>query len=54
MDTHRGCKDRFYLPSIAEVQEVLGEEPDGFVLERVEIPSYEFGDQCPTVSLRRR
>ncbi len=51
MTVYRGGEARYFFPTLAELRAVAGEY---FREVSVEVQSYELGERCPTVLLRRR
>jgi hypothetical protein len=54
IDIYRGCEERYCFLSVADVRDLFCESPGGFRLDSVHLPSYQLGERCPTVVLRRR
>jgi SAM-dependent methyltransferase len=55
VDTYRDCPIRYHFVTVEDVRRLFCVEPGGgFDLVSVDVPSYELGDRCPTVHLRRR
>ena len=52
--TYRDSTARYHLVTVAQALGLFCGEPGGFELHRVCMPSYELGEQCPTLVLRRR
>lgn len=53
INTYRNCSTRYYFIDLGDVCHLFCESPGGFTLEAVHVPTYELGEQCPTVVLRR-
>jgi SAM-dependent methyltransferase len=53
INTYRDCPARYHFLSVDDVCHLFCESPGGFALETVHVPTYELGQQCPTVVLRR-
>jgi hypothetical protein len=53
INTYRDCPAKYCFLSVADVCRLLCEGPGGFAVESVRVPSYELGDRCPTLVLRR-
>jgi hypothetical protein len=54
IDAFRDYPDRFFFLTVADLHQLFCSSPGGFQLESVYVPSYELGERCPTVVLRRR
>jgi hypothetical protein len=53
INTHRDSRLKFIFPSVDEVSHLFCQNPGGFKLETVRVPTYELGEFCPTVVFRR-
>lgn len=53
INAYRGSTTRYWLGTVDEVAEIFCHEVRGFELAGTHVPSYEGGQQCPTVVLRR-
>lgn len=53
INTYRDCPIRYYFLDLDDVCHLFCRSPGGFVLESLNIPTYEMGEQCPTVVFRR-
>jgi hypothetical protein len=53
IDTYRGSPERYHLVTAEQASELFCRDPGGFELRRVCVPSYELGEQCPTLVVRR-
>jgi hypothetical protein len=53
INIHRNNPARYRFPTADEVEQLYSKEPGGFSLESVTTPSYDLGDQCPTMVFRR-
>lgn len=53
INAYRNCSSRYYFLDLDDVCHLFCESPGGFALEAVHVPTYELGEQCPTVVLRR-
>ena len=53
INAYRGSTTRYWLGTVDEVAKIFCDEVGGFELASTHIPSYEGGQQCPTVVLRR-
>ena len=53
INTYRDCRDRYSFLTVAEVRRLFCGRPGGFAFEGMDVPTYELGDRCPTVVLRR-
>jgi hypothetical protein len=54
IDAYRDCPDRFFFLTVADLRQLFCSSPGGFQFESLHVPSYELGERCPTVVLRRR
>lgn len=52
-DTYRNCLKRYHFGDSAEVRDLFCKNPGGFEVETLHIPTYEWGESCPTVAFRR-
>jgi hypothetical protein len=52
-NTYRGSRIRYCFLSVAEVGRLFCEEIGGFRLDAVRTPTYELGERCPIIVLRR-
>ena len=53
INTYRNSSTRYYFLDLDRVCHLFCENPGGFMLESVHVPTYELGELCPTVVLRR-
>jgi SAM-dependent methyltransferase len=53
LDSYRDCRTRYYFVTVAEVNDLFCGREGGFELVNVATPSYELGERCPVVTLRR-
>ncbi len=53
INTYRNCPTRYYFIDLDDVCHLFCESPGGFTLDAVYVPTYELGEQCPTVVFRR-
>jgi len=53
INTYRESEARYSFASVREVCDLFCRAPGGFRLRAVKTPSYELGEQCPTVVLQR-
>jgi SAM-dependent methyltransferase len=53
LDSYRECRTRYHFVTLSEVIELFCNRRGGFELVNVRTPSYELGERCPTVTLRR-
>ncbi len=53
INTYRDSKARYYFATLDEVKELFCGGRGGFEVHRLLVPSYELGEQCPTIVLRR-
>jgi len=54
IDAYRDCPNRFFFLTVADLRQLFCSSPGGFQFESLHVPSYELGERCPTVVLRRR
>jgi len=53
INAYRNNPTRFVFPNVDEVSYLFCQNPGGFKLETVRVPTYELGKCCPTVVFRR-
>jgi hypothetical protein len=53
INTYRGSTDRFYFATVDQVADLFCGSPGGFEAHSLHVPSYELGERCPTIVLRR-
>ncbi len=53
INAYRGSADRFYFVTIDQVSELFCGNPGGFEVHRLRVPSYDLGERCPTIVLKR-
>jgi len=53
INTYKDCPAQYWFLSVADVRHLFCTDPGGFSLERVNVPTYELGERCPTIVLRR-
>jgi len=53
INAYRGSTDRFYFATVDQVSDLFCKSPGGFEVRRLHVPSYELGERCPTIVLRR-
>src|SRR4029077_382760 len=53
INAYRGSPTRYWFAPVDEVAKIFCHEVGGFELASVHVPSYEGGQQCPTVVLKR-
>lgn len=53
INAYRNNPTRLFFPSIDEVRHLFCQNPGGFELEAVRVPTYDLGECCPTMVLRR-
>lgn len=53
INTYRGSTARYHFVTIDEVSDLFCGNPGGFEVHRLHVPSYELGERCPTIVLRR-
>jgi len=52
MNDYKGMEFRFYWLSLEQIVDLFCRHPGGFRVHRLETPSYELGQRCPTVALQ--
>ena len=52
INNYRELKSRFYYLTVDQTVELLCHEPGGFRVNRIQFPSYEPVERCPTIALR--
>jgi SAM-dependent methyltransferase len=53
INTYRDCLKRYHFFGLTEVRRLFCENPGGFAVETVHVPTYELGERCPIVVFRR-
>jgi hypothetical protein len=53
INTYRGSKARYYFSTLEQVSDLFCAGQGGFEIHRVRLPTYDLGDRCPTVILKR-
>lgn len=53
LDAYRDSIATYSFVTVDEVQDLFCRDPGGFEVESVTVPSYELGERCPTIVLRR-
>ncbi|MGH3474368.1 MAG: class I SAM-dependent methyltransferase [Aeromicrobium sp.] len=53
IDAYRDSGARYHFVSIEEFETTVCSSSTGFVVHRIDVPSYQLGDRCPTVVVRR-
>jgi len=53
INTYRASAGRYHFVTVDQVGELFGGAPGGFEVRRLCVPSYELGERCPTIVLRR-
>jgi SAM-dependent methyltransferase len=53
INTYRDCPNRYCFLDLDDVCRIFCENPGGFKLEAVHVPTYELGERCPTIVFRR-
>ncbi|HEY5565434.1 MAG TPA: class I SAM-dependent methyltransferase [Rhodothermia bacterium] len=53
INTYRGSQNRYHFLDMNDVTKLFCEDRGGFEVESVHVPTYELGEQCPTLVLRR-
>lgn len=54
LDAYRDSRSRYHFVGLEEVKSLFCEEPGGFVVESLRVPTYDLGERCPLLVLRRR
>jgi hypothetical protein len=53
INTYRGSTNRYHFVTVDQVCGMFCRNPGGFEVHSLRVPSYELGEQCPTLVLRR-
>ncbi len=53
INTYRGSKARYYFSTLDQVSDLFCDGQGGFEIYRVRLPTYDLGDRCPTLILKR-
>lgn len=53
INTYRGSTARYYFVTVEQVSDLFCGSPGGFEVLRLCVPSYELGQQCPTIVFQR-
>jgi SAM-dependent methyltransferase len=53
INTYRNSEIRYHFLDLDEVRRLFCDDPGGFELVTIQVPTYELGDRCPTIVLRR-
>ena len=53
IDSYRNCPATYSFLSLADVRRLFCDDPGGFEIAAIHEPSYELGERCPTLVLRR-
>ena len=53
INAFRGSADRFYFVTVTQVTDLFCDNPGGFEVHRLRVPSYDLGERCPTIVLKR-
>jgi len=53
INTYRGSKARYYFSTLDQASDLFCAGQGGFEICRVRLPTYDLGDRCPTMVLRR-
>jgi hypothetical protein len=53
INAYRGSTSRYYFVTIDQVSELFCGNPGGFETHRLRVPSYDLGERCPTIVLKR-
>ena len=53
LNAYRGRESRYHFVTVEQVIEMFCHAPGGFEVLRLENPTYELGERCPTLILRR-
>lgn len=54
INTYREAAARYHFVTVDQVSDMFCCSPGGFEVLRLRMPSYELGERCPTIVLRRR
>jgi hypothetical protein len=54
IDAYRGSSERYHFVTLPQVTALFCAEGGAFDVERVSFPTYELGERCPTLVLKRR
>ncbi|HJX31490.1 MAG TPA: hypothetical protein VJ624_06525 [Thermodesulfobacteriota bacterium] len=53
INAYRGSTARYYFVTVDQVSELFCNNSCGFETHRLRVPSYDLGERCPTIVLRR-
>jgi len=53
INAYRGSTARYYFATVDQVSELFCDNPGGFESHRRRVPSYDLGERCPTIVLKR-
>ena len=53
IEGYRNSPSRYYFNDAEAICDVFCSDPGGFTCESVEVPGYQLGERCPTVTFRR-
>ena len=53
INAYRGSTARYFFLTVDQVLDLFCRDPGGFQLSDIRVPSYERGEQCPTLVLQR-
>lgn len=53
INAYQNCLSRYFFLSVEDVRYLFCENPGGFEIQAVQVPTYPLGECCPTVILRR-
>jgi hypothetical protein len=53
INAYRGSPARYYFVTVDQARDLFCGSPGGFEVRRLQVPSYELGEQCPTIVLQR-
>jgi len=53
LNTYRGSTIRYHFVTVDQVRDLFCAGPGGFRVQGIRVPSYELGEQCPTIVLER-
>ena len=54
VNTYHNSPSKYYFIDVDDVKQLFCQDPGGFSVESIHNPSYELGERCPTVVLRRK
>jgi len=53
INAYRGSTARYCFVTVKQIRDLFCGSPGGFEVQRLHVPTYELGEQCPTVVLQR-